>query len=175
MLRFLPNLLITLSIAGRLLPHPANVTPVGAVALVGGSRLDGLWRWVTPFVALALSDLLLHFITGIRPWSLVTFFIYAGFALSIFLGRYVGGNRRYLKLGILSLAGSLQFFWISNFGVWVEGLLYPQTWEGLMQCYAMALPFLKNSLAGDLAWSFGLFAIIDRSHVWLAKKSLQPS
>lgn len=173
--RFLPNLLILLSVAGRLIPHPANMTPVGAAALVGGSRLDGVWRWVTPFVALALSDLLLYFIYGFKPWSLVTLFIYASFAINIFLGRRIGGNQRYLKLGLFSVAGSLQFFLISNFGVWMEGLLYPQTWEGLVQCYAMAIPFLKNSLAGDLAWSFGLFAIIDRSRVWAGKKLLQPS
>lgn len=160
------NLLIVLAALGRLIPHPSNVTPVGAVSLVSGSRLNGLWRWGTPFVALVLTDIFLGF-------SYTTPFVYACFAVNIFLGRFIRGDKRYLKLGGLCAAGSLQFFVLTNLGVWLEGLLYPPTLAGLGQCYLAAIPFLKNTLLGDLAWAYGLFAVIDRVQVWSAKKTLQ--
>lgn len=167
------SILILVSIIGRLIPHPANVTPVGAIALVGGAKLPNIWRWTIPFIALILSDVLLQLFFNTTAFSIETPFVYGSFAISIFLGRWIQGKNRYLKLGILSLIGSLQFFLLTNFGTWVGGLLYPQTLSGLGQCYLMALPFLKNTLVGDLAWSFGLFAMIEGAQVWLHKRSPQ--
>ncbi len=167
------NLLILLAVLGRFLPHPSNVTPVGAVSLVGGAKLDKIWRWAVPFIALALSDYLLGIFKGVTPWSIVTPFIYGAFAINIFLGRFIKGDHRYLKLGGLSLVASLQFFLISNFGVWAEGVLYPKTAAGIVQCYTMALPFLTNTLFGDLVWSLALFTIIERAAQWVQKRSLQ--
>lgn len=163
---WLPNLLILVSIFGRLIPHPANVTPVGAVSLVGGAKLNRLWRWTVPFIALALSDLFLGF-------SFATPFVYASFAINILLGQWIQGDNRYLKLGGLCAAGSLQFFLITNLAVWLEGLLYPPTLSGLAQCYTAGLPFLKNTLLGDLAWSYGLYVVIDRAQAWVTKRTLQ--
>lgn len=163
------NLLILLSIVGRLIPHPANVTPVGAMALVGGAKLSKLWRWATPFIALVLSDVLLQLFFNTPAFSLVTPFIYASFAINILLGSKIQGEKKYLKLGCLSLIGGLQFFAISNFGVWVEGLLYPKTVAGLLQCYTMALPYLRNTILGDLGWSLGLFVMIERVQLWIPR------
>lgn len=162
------NFLILLSIFGRLIPHPSNFTPVGAVALVGGAKLSKLWRWTVPFIALVLTDLFLGF-------SFVTPFVYASFAVNILLGQWIQGDSRYLKLGGLCAAGSLQFFLITNLAVWLEGLLYPPTLSGLGQCYLAAIPFLKNTLLGDLAFSYGLFVVIDRAQAWVARKTLQPA
>ncbi|MBI4124921.1 MAG: hypothetical protein HY609_00330 [Deltaproteobacteria bacterium] len=159
------NLLILLATLGRLVPHPANMTPVGAVSLVGGAKLNGLWRWATPFIALILSDLLLKIFFNVPPFSFQTLFVYAAFAVNIFLGRFISGNKRYLKLGGWCAAGSLQFFVLTNLAVWLEGF-YPPTLAGLGQCYVAAIPFLKNSLLGDLAWAYGLFAVIDRAQAW---------
>jgi hypothetical protein len=56
-----------------------------------------------------------------------------------------------------SIAGSLLFFMLTNFAVWAFGTLYPRTWEGLMQCYVAALPFLDKTVIGDLFWNAVLF------------------
>ncbi len=160
------SILILISILGRLVPHPANVTPIGAIALVGGAKLSKLWRWTIPFIALILSDVLLQLFFNTPAFSVQSLFVYGSFAVSILLGQLIRGNHRYLRLGVFSIVGSLQFFFVTNFGVWAEGLLYPRTLAGLAECYAMALPFLKNTLLGDLAWSFALFALIDRVQVW---------
>ncbi|MDO8493797.1 MAG: hypothetical protein Q7S68_00470, partial [Deltaproteobacteria bacterium] len=95
--------------------------------------------------------------------------------INILLGQKIGGEKRYLKLGTYSIVGGLQFFLLTNFGVWVEGLLYAPTATGLVQCYAMALPFLTNTLLGNLVWSFGLFFVIERSQLWIRNRSLSPS
>lgn len=161
------SLLILLSILGRLLPHPANITPVGAVALTGGAKLSPLWRWSVPFIALAITDSFLG-------WSAVSPFLYVSFAINIYFGTKIGGKHRYAKLAGFAMAGSLQFFLISNLGVWMEGLLYPKTPAGLMACYTAAIPFLKNSLLGDLGWSLALFTVIERAQLWvLAKRKPQ--
>ena len=62
-----------------------------------------------------------------------------------------------------TLAGSVAFFVVSNFGVWECGALYPRTPAGLLACYTAALPFFPNSLLGDAAYStalFGGFALV---------------
>ena len=46
----------------------------------------------------------------------------------------------------------LQFFLISNFGVWILG--YPKNLEGLLLCYTMAIPFFGYSIAGDLFFGY---------------------
>lgn len=167
------NLLILLSILGRIIPHPQNFTPVGAVSLIGGAKLSRLWRWTIPFIALALSDILVDLFYDRAAWGYITPYVYGAFAINIFLGRFIRGNKRYFKLGGLALLGSIQFFFITNFGTWMEGLLYPKTWEGLTQCFVLAIPYFQNTLLGDLCWSFGLFAVIERSQVWLSKRAPQ--
>ena len=55
-------------------------------------------------------------------------------------------------------------FWIwTNFGVWLTSHLYPKSFAGLIACYTLALPFLRNALLGDLIWGvliFGIFYIL---------------
>ena len=60
-----------------------------------------------------------------------------------------------------SLSASVVFFLVSNFGVWASGTMYPNTFSGLMICYAAGLPFLKNTLIGDMAYSGALFGIFE--------------
>jgi hypothetical protein len=59
------------------------------------------------------------------------------------------------------LGCSLLFFFASNFAVWLfspfHAFAYPLTIAGLIECYAMALPFFRFTLAGDLLTSCVLF------------------
>jgi hypothetical protein len=70
-------------------------------------------------------------------------------------------------MGVLgaSLGASLFFFIATNFGVWLEGRLYPLTAEGLVSCYYNAIPFFRNTLLGDLVFSavlFGVYVLVYR-------------
>ncbi|MCX5707707.1 MAG: hypothetical protein NTY14_01795, partial [Candidatus Omnitrophica bacterium] len=69
------------------------------------------------------------------------------------------------KVISFSLVSSLLFFAVSNFGVWLMGW-YPRTTAGLVQCYAMALPFLRDFTASTLVYSaifFGSYELIAHS------------
>ncbi len=75
-----------------------------------------------------------------------------------------------------NLAVVIGFFLLSNFAVWLnipsmgaaivgDELVYSKDWNGLMQCYAMGLPFLKNSLISQFLFSgilFGGFELLKK-------------
>ena len=87
--------------------------------------------------------------------------VYVSFALSVCLGFLVRKRPGYVTVFTASLAGSVLFFLLSNFGVWLDGTLYPLTTAGLYTCYVAAIPFFRNTLLGDLFYAgllFGSFA-----------------
>lgn len=63
------------------------------------------------------------------------------------------------KSAIAALAMSCLFFVVTNFAVWATGSWYPTSFEGLVGCYANAVPFFKYTAAGDLAFTCGLFGV----------------
>ncbi|MEO6433884.1 MAG: DUF6580 family putative transport protein [Sphingomicrobium sp.] len=144
----------------RLVPHPPNFTPIGAMALFGGAYLGRrAIAFAAPLGALLLSDLVLGFYSGMA-------FQYVAVALTVALGWAVlYQNRNGVRVGGTAVAASVLFFVISNLGVWAGSGMYPHTLAGLGACFVAAIPFFQNSLAGDLLWSgvlFGGFALLER-------------
>lgn len=156
--------LIVLAAGSRLLPHPPNFVPVGAMALFGAAALPKKWLAVAvPLVAFYLSDLVLNnvvygqyyegFYLGVSPW------VYGGLMLMILLGMGVLRSRSFswLRVGGAAVGATLVFFLVTNFGVWAGGLMYPKTAAGLMAAFAAGLPFLVSSLLANLLFSGLLF------------------
>jgi len=56
-----------------------------------------------------------------------------------------------------ALASSSVFFIATNFAVWAFSPMYAKTFEGLVLCYTMAIPFFQNTITGDLIWSGAIF------------------
>jgi hypothetical protein len=54
-----------------------------------------------------------------------------------------------------TLAGSVLFFLVSNFGDWY--VFYPHSAAGLADCYRKAIPFFRHTLTGDAIGSALLF------------------
>ncbi len=164
-------LVIAAAALSRLLPHPWNMTPIGAMALFGGAYLgDRKLALIVTLAALWLSDLLLNnliyqaYFNGFAWTYPDAFWTYAAFALVVLLGHAVLRQRKSaLRIAGCSLAASSLFFVLSNFGVWASGQLgYPHTEAGLLACYIAGLPFFGNNLVGDLLYSallFGGFAL----------------
>jgi hypothetical protein len=150
--------LVALAMLGRLIPHPENFTPVLAVALFGGAMLPLRLALGMPLAALIASDLLLG--QALDAMSLV---VYGCFLAAVGIGQWLGKRRTWTKTGLAAVGGSLLFFLVTNFAVWLGGDLYPMTGEGVAECYVMALPFFRNALAGDLFWSALLFLVYDFS------------
>ncbi len=69
-------------------------------------------------------------------------------------GRFLSASRRIgmtiVKMLALGIGSSIFFFLYTNFGWWLATNMYPHTWDGLIQCYIMGLPFFKNNLIGNL-------------------------
>jgi len=52
---------------------------------------------------------------------------------------------------------------VSNFGVWVSGIMYPKDLSGLAACYVAGIPFFQNTIFGDLFYSAVLFGTFELS------------
>jgi hypothetical protein len=136
----------------RLLPAPVNFSPIAALALFAGfSFRNRLAAFVFPLIALLISDAIIGFHS-------LMWVVYACFAVITALGIFIQGQKGAAPKVAAALAGSALFFIVTNFAVWSQsGGMYPQTIEGLITCYIAALPFLDNSVAGDLVFTAVLF------------------
>jgi hypothetical protein len=143
----------------RLVPHPPNFAPIGAMALFSGAYFRRTWQaFAVPLAALFLSDAVIGFYPHME-------FVYGSFALIVALGFVSLRRISPLRVGAAAIAGSVLFYLITNFGVWLYFGTYAHTAGGLAECYIAAIPFFQNTIAGDLFYSaivFGGFALIER-------------
>ena len=144
--------LIALAVVLRVLPHPANFAPIAAVAIFGGAVLPRRFAVWVPLLAMVVSDTII----GYYPTMPITWACYVLIALasSVYLRR--GG---FVKGAALTLSASIFFFVVTNFAVWAFDGMYAHTWQGLAQCYYMALPFFRNTLLSDASYTVGLFVV----------------
>ncbi|HET7816651.1 MAG TPA: DUF6580 family putative transport protein [Sphingomicrobium sp.] len=144
----------------RLVPHPPNFAPVGALALFSGAYLGPrALAFAAPIGAMLVSDAIIGFHSAMP-------FVYAGVAATVLLGQLALSRPSLLRVAGAAIASSVLFFALTNFGVWLQSGMYPPTLAGLAACYVAAIPFFQNSLAGDLFFSallFGGFALAERA------------
>lgn len=130
----------------RVIPHLPNMTPVGSLGLFISAKYSFRKALISLFAIMLVSDIVL----GFHPVMRAT---YGSFFLTALLGRMLQKKEGWKQIGIVTIFSSLQFFLLTNFAVWLEGMLYPKTLAGLLDCYFMALPFFRNSLLGDLFYT----------------------
>lgn len=158
--------LVILGIAGRFVPHPANFTPIVAVALFAGVYLPRRYSIIVPLAAMIISDLVI----GLHDLVLFT---WGSFAIVGLIGWWVKTRRSAAMIAAGSLSASLLFFVVTNWAVMQFGTMYPHSFEGLVASYTAGLPFFRNMLAGDLFFTgvlFGLIALAERARAWYALK-----
>jgi len=135
----------------RIVPHPWNLTPVGAMALFSGAVIrDRVMAFVFPLLAMLVGDFFIGF-------HILMPVVYVSFVISTAIGFWLRERRSVVRLGGAVLFGAIQFFLITNFGVWMFLSTYPKTFAGLTACYAAGVPFFSNTLAGDVCYSALLF------------------
>jgi len=143
----------------RLAPHPWNFTPIGALALFGGATFrDRRLAFMVPLASLFVSDFAIGFHS--LMWA-----VYGAFALMVGMGTWLRERRSFLPIAGTTLAGSVVFFVITNWAVWLSGITYPKTMAGLAACYVAAIPYFGNTLAGDACWAallFGGLTLLER-------------
>lgn len=164
-------ILIIAAVFSRLIPHPLNFTPIGALGLFAGAYIVDKRVWLLPIAALLISD---FFIGFYEPVAML--FVYIGFASSAFIGRLLLSEKRTsVRLGGAALSSATIFFILSNFGTWLAGSLYPMSIAGLIECYVMAIPFYGNTLLGDLFYVVVLFGIFEASQTWTRRRNVTQS
>lgn len=150
---FIFTALVVLGLFSRLTPHGWNFTAIGAIALVSGLLISNrVLSLLVPVVALVISDLFIGFHNTIP-------FVYGAYVLIAALGFAFNQQKNLKNVLAMSVASSLIFFVISNFGVWVvgDGLGYAKNFSGLMECFAMGIPFYRNQFLSDLILTPVLF------------------
>jgi hypothetical protein len=164
----------------RIVPHMPNFSPMDTITLFAAAHFARKWQaFLIPFAAMWLSSLFIDNViyaaynpkfVWIYPgfhWQYLGYFLIALLGLAVFRK----GISVLKVLGAGLTAGGI-FFLVSNFGVWAQGGLYPQTWEGLVQCYAAAVPFYRGTLLGDVFYGtvlFGGFFLLTRGFPSLQK------
>lgn len=141
----------------RLIPHPPNFAPIAAMALFGGAYFNRKsFAFAVPLAAMFLTDAIIGFHS--EMWL-----VYLSFALIVLIGMLMLKKVNIKNVIIASLTASISFFIITNFGVWAFGTMYPKHIAGLIECYIAAIPFIQNTLIGDLFFSgimFGMFEFV---------------
>lgn len=158
-------LLILIGVSFRFLPHTPNFTPIIALTLFSAAYLPRRAAFIVPLGAMIISDLF------IGSYSLnLMLIVYGSLILILYSGFYLKKNDNWKRIGVSSILGSVVFFLITNFGVWALTPWYGKSFSGLMQCYSLALPFFKNTIASTLIYSSALFFSYKSVKLWLHEK-----
>jgi len=178
-------LLIASSLYRAIPGLPAGFAPQIAMAIFGGAVLsDKKWALLVPILSLFLSDLIFHFLylggltatAGFYDGQVSTYILFIGLTLYGSLMK----KKNPLTITFFSVTGSMLFFLVSNFLVWINnaGFQRPKTFDGLILCYGDALAFYRDYgfirgfagcfVLGDLIWCallFGVFYLLGRSAI----------
>ncbi len=162
--------------ASRLMQVAPNFTAVTGVSIFAGYAIANRWVAISvPVLAMLIADIYFAFQWG---WYDQFYFSYAGMIAGVFFGRWylreLGSARlgrinlpdnflgrlvaSVLKLTGVILLSSFTFFVLSNLGTFAAGY-YGYTWDGLVACFAAAIPFWQTSLVADFASTFLVFGL----------------
>ena len=150
-----------------------NFAPVGALSLFAGARLRGWQAYALPIALMAITD---PFVGG---YSLATPFVYSSFLISVWMGTKLRKTENPAWIGGMALAGSLQFFLVSNLGSWLDPhIAYAHNWSGLVACYSAAFPFYRHTFESDMLYTailFGAHALLSRRVARAERVVAQPA
>lgn len=160
------SLMILAAAFVRLIPHPPNFAPIAAMALFSGAYFNKKsFAFAVPLAAMFLTDAIIGFHSSM--WI-----VYLSFALIVLIGLLMLKKISIKNVVVASVTASISFFIITNFGVWAFGTMYPKNIAGLIECYIAAIPFIQNTLLGDLFYSgimFGMFEFAKSKHPVLSQ------
>ena len=155
-------LIFVVGFASRfLLGDIPNFKPIAALAVFGGFYFQR--ATLGGFVVIAILMVSDFFIGGYDVS--IAMAVYFSLGLGCWLGHRLASMEsccfmsHYARIVGSALLMGTVFFVLTNLAVW--GAWYPPTTEGLVTCYVNALPFFKFTLAGNVFFSVGVFAVYD--------------
>lgn len=145
--------LVGLAVAVRLLSETPNFNAVTAAALFAGfyfrNRLTAI---CVPLLAMSVSDV---FLGGYAKGMMAA--VYLSLMVPILWRSILRRRLSPITVGSGAVGSALAHYVLSNAAVWYAW--YPQSWQGLVQSYSAALPFLANSITSGLLFSAALFGL----------------
>ena len=146
-----PISLILILAFSRLIPHPPNFTPIIAVAIMSSYFFrNTLLSCTVIIISMLLADIFIGFYKNI-------FFVYLSLLLISYIFSRINRKIRLKNLFIFGLLGSVIFFILLNFGVWILSGMYEKSLNGLINCYLLAVPFFVNTLLSTIIFSYTAF------------------
>jgi uncharacterized protein DUF6580 len=165
--------LFVVNVVARALPHAANFAPVTASGLFLGAYVGRRASLCLMLAILLISDYALlyvnpyghvHLTSIYAPWHLwygnTQLFVYGSFGISALAGAWLRSSRTVAGTASVALFCSLQFFFITNAAVWINGA-YDRGIHGLYEAYVAGIPFFKGTVAGDLFYTMTFFGLFD--------------
>jgi hypothetical protein len=151
---WIPIVLVFTAASMRVLPHPPNFTPIGAMALLAGATIS------RRFIALAVSllSMLVSDFLFFGGYHNTMVWVYASFSLITLLAPSMIKSISVRNILPASIAASVIFFLVTNFGVWFAGDFYSKSFSGLMMTYSAGIPFFGNTLMGDVFFTAVFFS-----------------
>ena len=140
--------LILVLVFSRLIPHPPNFTPIISVALMSGFLFKKI---NVSFLILLTTMLISDFFIGFYENMI---FVYLSLAIITYASYQIALKINFINLFLFSTLSALIFYFISNFGVWLQGNLYEKNIAGLIECYILAIPFFKNTLISTIFFAY---------------------
>jgi len=147
-----PATFILIGAATRVLPHPANFAPIAAMAIFGGVYLGKKQAFIIPLAAMIVSDVFIGFDSV--PMRIA---VYGSFIISVLIGLWLKNHKNAKNIILGTLLSSVIFFSVTNFAVWAFGSMYPKSLAGIFECFALAIPFFRNTILGDMFYSGAFF------------------
>ncbi len=150
----------------------SNFAPLAAIALCSAIYFPRKYKFVVPFAALLVSDLVLDIFYKASLLDPLIYCRYFAFALVGLLGLAISRRPSLKTIVPASLAGSALFYAITNFFSWLTDPGYVKNFAGLIQSLTVGLPaygatptwmFFRNSLASDLLFTLLFVACMSYS------------
>ena len=143
-------ILIALSVS-RFIPHPPNFTSLIALSFYIPA-IFGIRYLPILIISFVITDLIIGFHN-------VTLFTWGSVILIGLMSKFFIKNTTNRITG--ALIGACLFFIITNFGIWSLGS-YGYSFEGLIKCYTLAIPFFGNTLISTLVFSVIIEVFLQR-------------
>lgn len=147
-------LFLVVGIASRVILHIPNFTPVVALALFSGAYLPKRTAVLFPLSLMIISDFLIG-------WHDTILFTWGSVILISVLGFWTKHHKNPVSILSSSLISAVLFFVLTNFGTWLMSDLYPHTFQGLQECFVMAVPFFRATLLSTVIYAFAIFTLYE--------------
>jgi hypothetical protein len=155
--------LLVLATGLKFAPWIPNVALFGALSVFCGAYLRGPLAWIIPLGGIIASDFLGEFlgVAGIYRYTAISMILnYVGFAAMVGVGHLLRLRDSWDVVLGTSIAGSVAFFIISNFGCWLDPVMkYSTNLNGLVDCFISAIPFFRNSFLSDVIGTAAIVAV----------------